>query len=513
MPQSPNDPDCAQKWHRGVEGQRRPDLGNGTFLNPILAGDHPDPSVLRDGEDYYMTFSSFEAYPGLLIWHSRNLVNWAPLTNALHRNIGSVWAPELIKHGGRYFIYIPTKHSAVPGSRSTSWVIWAEQITGPWSDPIDLELPGHIDPGHAVGEDGSRWLFLSKGDRIRLSDDGLSTVGAVEHVYDGWQYPDTWDVEGFALEGPKITRHGGYFYMISAVGGTAGPPTGHMVIVARSPTIHGPWENHPRNPVVRTSSTEEAWWSRGHATLVSTAAGQWWSAYHGYERGFWTLGRQTLLAPVTWSEDDWPEFGAADLSAPLPIPVATEHHSTRDGLPLSDDFTTDKYGMQWSFYNPGRTETARIMRHDGSLHLHASGTSPADSSPLTCIAGDQSYEITCTVEVDDGCRAGLLLFYDHQLYCGLSFDRQHFTTHQYGQDRAKSANPHGARMHMRLRNDRHIVSLHTSKDGANWTRFDRGMEVSGYHHNVRGGFSMLKPALFATGSGEARFRDFRYKAL
>ena len=182
-------PTCPEKpspdWRRGFDNQRVADLGDGCFLNPLIAGDHPDPAILKDGSDYYMTFSSFDSYPGLTIWHSRDLVNWQPRTAALIRNIGSVWAVSLEKHKGRYFIYIPTK-----GSPNSIWVIWADHIDGPWSDPIDLHMPNHIDPCHAVGEDGSRWLFLSGGDRIRLADDGLSTVGPVEHVYDPWHYPE-----------------------------------------------------------------------------------------------------------------------------------------------------------------------------------------------------------------------------------------------------------------------------------------------------------------------------------
>jgi hypothetical protein len=133
------------RWATTFEGQRKADLGDGTFLNPILAGDHPDPTILKDGKDYYMSFSTAENYPGLLIWHSRDLVSWRPLTTALRRNIGSVWAPELVKHAGRYFLYVPTKKTSAPGSKTTNWVIWADRIEGPWSDPIDLELPDHID--------------------------------------------------------------------------------------------------------------------------------------------------------------------------------------------------------------------------------------------------------------------------------------------------------------------------------------------------------------------------------
>jgi len=501
----------AVTWGRGLEGQRKADLGNGTFLNPILAGDHPDPAILKDGDDYYMTFSSFDAYPGVIIWHSRDLVNWTPRTAALKTNIGSVWAVSLARHNGRYFLYIPTKQTSVPGSKTTSWVIWADHIDGPWSEPIDLDLPHHIDPCHVVGEDGSRWLFLSGGDRVRLSDDGLSRSGEPEHVYDPWHYPEEWDVEGFSPEGPKVMRHGRYFYLITAVGGTAGPPTGHMVIAARSKSIHGPWEQHPRNPLVRTTSVDEKWWSRGHATVIDGPDGDWWAVYHGYENGFWTLGRQALLAPVTWTKDGWFDIGGGDLSKPLAKPKGGK--AGPHGIALSDDFSTDKFGLQWNFFSPSATETQRIRRENGVLHLTAAGEAPSSSSPLTFVVGDPAYEIECDIEIDPDARAGLLLFYDQKLYCGLGFDAKTFITHQYGIERGRPANPHGTRMKMRLRNDRHIVAFHTSKDGVTWKRFDRGMEVSGYHHNVRGGFLMLKPAIYAAGTGDVRFRNFVYRAL
>jgi xylan 1,4-beta-xylosidase len=158
------DPYAAMRWGRGFEGQRRADLGNGTYLNPIFAGDHPDPSLLRDGEDYYVTFSSFDAYPGLVIWHSRDLVNWRPVTAALRTPIGSVWAVSLVKHEGRYFLYIPARQG-----RQLDLGDPCRPDRGAMVDPIDLHLPDHIDPGHAVGEDGERWLFLSGGDRVKLA--------------------------------------------------------------------------------------------------------------------------------------------------------------------------------------------------------------------------------------------------------------------------------------------------------------------------------------------------------
>ena len=501
-------PAAAQTWRRGVDGQRVADLGDGRFLNPVMAGDRPDPAILKDGRDYYLTFSSFDSYPALVIWHSRDLVNWRPIGPALTRNIGSVWAVSLEKHDGRYFLYIPVKASP----RNGIFVIHAERIEGPWSEPIDLGLPNHIDPCHAVGEDGSRWLFLSGGDRVRLADDGLSTVGEVEHVYDPWRYPADWVVESFSREGPKIHRRGDWFYMLTAVGGTAGPPTGHMVIAARSRSIHGPWEQHPGNPLVRTRSEDERWWSRGHASLVEGPAGDWWSLYHGYEANYWTLGRQTLLDRVEWTPDGWFRMTGGDLSRPLPAPRGGG--PVPHGLPLSDDFASLALGTRWSFFRPRPDEGARARVADRTLHLRATGTAPVDSSPMLVVATDRAYRIECDVEIDPGVTAGLILFYDDRLYCGLGFDERRFVTHQYGQERGRPANPHGRGMRLRVTNDRHIVTYDTSADGGRtWTRFDRGMEVSGYHHNVRGGFLMLRPGLYAAGDGEARFSRFLYKGL
>jgi beta-xylosidase len=495
------------RWGRGIEGQRRGDLGDGTFLNPIMAGDRPDPTVLRDGDDYYMTFSSFDAYPGVVIWHSRDLVNWQPVGPALRTPIGSVWACELCRHEGRYYIYIPAR---TPERRSI-YVIHATDMRGSWSEPIDLDLPRHIDPGHVVGEDGERYLFLSEGDRVRLTRDGLACAGPVEHVYDPWRYPEDWDVETFAPEGPKLLRRDGWFYLVTAVGGTAGPPTGHMVIAARSRSIHGPWENAPDNPLVRTRSAQEKWWSRGHATLVEGPGGRWWMVYHGYENGFWTLGRQSLLDPIEWTEDGWFRALGGDLSQPLrkPLDLPGQSH----GVALSDDFSSDKLGVQWSFYDPAPGEEKRLRREHDALVMSAKGSEPRDSSPLSFIAGDPTYTVTVEAEIGPGARAGLLLFYNRRLYCGVGFDAQGMVMHRCGLERRMgNAGPVAARMFLRLRNDRHIVTLHTSLDGRSWRKFPVQMEVSGYHHNVAYDFLSLRPALYVAGAGAARFRNLQYVA-
>jgi len=500
LPQS-----STQTWARGIEGQRRADLGNGTFLNPIMAGDHPDPSILKDGDDYYMTFSSFDAYPGLMIWHSRDLVNWEPIGPALFKNVGSVWAPDLVKHKGRYYIYFP----GISPNRS-NYVIWADDIRGPWSAPIDLKLT-RIDPGHAVGPDGKRYLFLSAGELVQLSDDGLSVIGSPKKIYDGWKYPADWVVEAFAQEGPKVLRRGDYYYMVLAEGGTAGPPTGHMIVAARSKTIEGPWENSPYNPIVRTRSRDERWWSKGHGTLVEDRAGKWWIVYHAYENGYYTLGRQTLLEPIEWTADGWFRVAGADTAAPIAKPPG---ESVPHGIAFSDDFSGSKMGVQWSFYAGDESDRDRFRYEDGALVLKGKGSGPADSSPLWFVNGDHAYEMEVEVDADRSASAGLLVFYSRKLYAGLGFSAQNLRLHLYGMDRT-SAKPSGLgqRVWLRLRNDRHIVTLFYSVDGKSWERYDRAIEVSGYHHNVAYDFLSLRPALYASGSGEVRFRNFKYRSL
>ncbi|MEO8681719.1 MAG: family 43 glycosylhydrolase [Vicinamibacterales bacterium] len=496
---------ASNTWARGVEGQRKADLGNGYYLNPILPGDHPDPSILKEGADYYMTFSSFDAYPGLVIWHSRDLVNWQPVGPALFKNVGAVWAPDLVKHKGRYFIYFPGV-----GPYRSNYVIWADNIRGPWSEPIDLKI-GRIDPGHAIGPDGKRYLFLSGGYLAPLADDGLSVTGEVKKVYDGWQYPADWIVEGFAPEGPKVISKGDYYYMVLAEGGTAGPPTGHMIVAARSKSIEGPWENSPYNPIIRTQSASEHWWSKGHGTLVEAADGRWFIVYHGYENGFYNLGRQTLLEPIEWTADGWFRTATLDPAQPIAKPAG---EAVANGFAYSDDFSSNRMGLQWSFYKGTETDRERYRYENKSLVLKGRGKSPADSSPLWFVTGDQAYEIEVEIDADPGATAGLLLFYNQRLYAGLGYSATNFIMHSYGLDRPQAKPAHiGRTLHLRLRNDRHIVTIDYSVDGQHWDRYDRGMEVSGYHHNVGYDFLSLRPALYAAGTGEVRFRNFKYRAL
>lgn len=498
----------AMKRQRGLENRRIADLGNGTYLNPVLSGDYADPTVLRDGDEYFMTNTSHDANPGIVIWRSPDLVNWAPIGPMLVKPIGTVWAMDLIKHDGRYFIYIP----AFPNGGQSIMVMHAEHIEGPWSDPIDLRIP-RIDPGHVVGEDGKRYLFVNGGGRVRLSDDGLATDGdLVEGAYDLWRYPEDWIVEMYAPEGPKFLRRNGYFYLTAAVGGTAGPATSHMVVVSRSRSIFGPWEQCPHNPIVRTSSVAESWWSRGHATIVEGRESDWWLVYHGYENGYRTLGRQVLLEPLRWDDQGWPHALGGDLSKPLAKPKSNGKALAM--TPLSDDFSSNKFGTQWRFHKPGKDELQRARYEQGAVVIKAKGTSPTDCSPTTFCAGDRAYEIRVGLDEINSAQGGLLLFYSERLYFGFGFDGRALTTYAYGErhDWLK-IDIVSAAILLKITNDHHVVTMHYSSDGERWIKHPWQFEVSGAHQNILGGFLSLRPSLFSCGSGSVRFRDFRYRAL
>ncbi len=499
------------EWGTGIENQRKADLGNGTFLNPILAGDHPDPTLLKDGDDYYMTFSSFNSYPGIVIWHSRDLVNWQPIGPALYKNIGTVWALDICKYKDRYYIYIP---AAADGEPWSTYVIWADDIKGPWSDPINLNINGCIDPGHAVGEDGKRYLFVNGIRKIQLDESGLKTQGEIEHAYSPWRYPEHWIVENFAPEGPKITRRGEWFYLVTAVGGTAGPVTGHMVIAARSKSIHGPWEHCPHNPLVRTLSDEEPWWSRGHATLVEGPRGDWWMVYHGYENGYRTLGRQTLLEPIEWTDDGWFMAKGGDLSAPIKMPAQLDKPQ-RHGMSLSDDFTKNRFGILWAFHNPSSDEIKRVHYGQNYLRLGAKGSGPSNSSPMCCITQDRSYQAEVSFDLSPGAEAGLLLFYNHKAYVGIGHDGQSVKSFQYADEQAWARiSVKSQTIRFRITNDEQVITYHYSVDnGKNWIRHPTRMEVSGINHNVFGGFLSLKIGLYCAGQGTAKLTDFSYLAL
>jgi xylan 1,4-beta-xylosidase len=490
------------------------DLGNGFYLNPIFPGDYPDPTILRDGADYYLTHTPHDNSPGLIVWHSRDLVNWKAIGHALTAGLGEIWAPDFVKYKNRFYIYFPNR------TTRSNCVVAADQPAGPWSAPIDLKV-GNIDPGHIVGEDGNRYLYFSDGNMVRLAEDGLSTVGAVRKVYDGWPYPEDWRVECFCLESPKLIRKGDYFYLISAQGGTSGPATSHMAVAARSKSVFGPWENSPYNPVIHTRSSAETWWSKGHASLVDTPSGGWYVVYHAYKNNRRTLGRMTLLEPIDWTADGWPSLPeGSDPARPIPMPPGDNVGSTID---RQIDFETDFRACRWQANGP--FDPVRYSFSGNRLRMKPRGEDPAGSGPLLFMPHHDRYQAAVEVTINPAAASlggvpsaglsrsqGLMLYYGPQFYygCGLGSDGLYVYTER---GRRKVAGlPPGGFVHLKIVNDDQTVGLYSSPDGTTWARVEGARDVSPYQTNLLRGFRSLRIALFSCGGGavETEFRNFVY---
>jgi xylan 1,4-beta-xylosidase len=470
------------------------------FINPIFSGDYPDPSLLVDGNDYYVVHSSFEYYPGLTIWHSKDLINWTPVTSALTKYIGSVWAPDLVKYKNKYYIYFP--------ANNTNYVVTADSMDGPWSDPIDLKV-GNIDPGHVVDNEGKRYLYFSSGGYIPLSEDGLSVVGELNHAYDGWPIPREWTIECFCLEGPKLVKRGDYYYLTVAEGGTAGPATGHMVISARSKSPLGPWENSPYNPIIRANDNSEKWLSVGHGTIFEDATKKWWMIFHGYENGHYNMGRQTLLSPLEWTEDGWFRIpGNIKIDEYINKPEVIDSHEV---FSLNDNFEGNTLKPHWKFF--GEYDTSRFHLADNSIVIKAKGSSVAESSPLLCMPSDHSYIAQVELEIEGDAIGGLVLFYNQKAYSGILADSENILANLRGWQFPTEKEVINNHVYLRLKNNNNTVDMYYSIDGENWIKIENSIEVSAYHHNVLSDFLSLRIGLCSMGDGQVRFKNFVYKPI
>jgi beta-xylosidase len=468
-----------------------------TYRNPILGGDHPDASPIRVGDDFYLTHSSFDYAPGLLIWHSRDLINWRPVAAALRRYYGNVYAPYLCEYQGHFYIYFPAD--------GRLRVVHADHPTGPWSEPVDLGISA-IDPAH-IAENGRRFLYMAGGQMAELTADGLAVKTPPRTVLEPWPVPATTRMECTCLEGPKLLWHNGYFYLNVAEGGTGGPATSHSVVSARSRHADGPWEFSPYNPVVHTANRDDRWLSLGHGRLVDTPGGKWYITVHSYENGYRTLGRQLLLLPVEWTPDGWfriPSGVTADSAIPMPIPGSSQ----QPFVDPSDNFTTPELGLQWGFWH--EYDPTRFTTGNGALALQARGKSLADTSALTTPVGGHSYTVEIDVEADPGCESGLLLFYDPQHATGILLSSEGIGARLASGYIPSRQQKGTARATLRIVNDRQEIDFYYRLPGQSWRKSQESAEISGMHHNVLGGFLDVRPAVYACGSGKATFRGFRY---
>ncbi|MEU0053109.1 glycoside hydrolase family 43 protein [Streptomyces sp. NPDC006309] len=338
-----------------------------TYDNPVLPGFHPDPSVCRAGDDYYLVCSSFEYVPAVPLFHSRDLVHWRQIGNVVDRPeqlalsddvpaSGGIYAPTIRHHDGRFYVI-----TTAVGAGGT-FLVTADRPEGPWSDPVWIDLPG-IDPDLAWDEDGNCWCAMA-GVTVARIDPGTGKV--LEGPLPMWSGTGLADPEA-----PHLYRIGDRWYLLLAEGGTG---LGHGVSVARARSPRGPWEPAPGNPLLSHRGTGLPVQCTGHGDLVQAADGSWWMVLlgtrpRGWFPGFHVLGRETFLVPVEWS-DGWPEAGAVRERHPAPAVWAPVEQP-----PVRDDFTGTELAPHW--ISPHRRPEGcwSLTERPGRLTLAATGDS------------------------------------------------------------------------------------------------------------------------------------------
>ena len=363
------------------------------YQNPVIPGFAPDPSVCRVGDDYYLVTSSFEYFPGIPVYHSRDLVNWTHVGNALQRaeefplmavgDSGGVWAPTIRWHEGRFYVTATLeKHG--------NFIVTAEDPAGAWSSPVWLPEIGGIDPS-LFFEDGHAWYCTN--DRLDPAQEAITAqeidvatgriIGARHTLWTGFG--------AHFLEAPHIYHIGDWYYLLAAEGGTFWT---HMITVARSRSLTGPYEGCPHNPIL-TNACDTRWevLCTGHGDLVEDSAGHWWMVHLAVRlarRTMGHLGRETFLTPFHW-EDGWPVCDHADkyatlnedgpLSAPQqPLPAFTA------------DMSRTTWEPQWMFLR--QPDMARHQRIPGEIRLTGSPATLADPAPTFAALRPMGFNVT-----------------------------------------------------------------------------------------------------------------------
>ena len=460
-------------------------------FSKIFSGNFADPTILAENGKYYMTCSSFKYFPGLSLYESSDLKCWKKLKNLVSGGVKDIWSPELCKIGERYFVYF--------SADGENYALFSDRMDGEWSAVRRIGAKGLIDPGYIREEEtGENWLFFSGGYAARLSDYGFSLKSAPEKIYPFFDIPQDWECEGIYPESPKLFRRGEYYYLTIAQGGTAGPPTSHMSVMMRSKSLQSGWELSPYNPILHTRSALEPWWSVGHATPFYCYDGKWRMILHGYRRSQREDGRMLLLCDASWDKENW-LFAEDTTLAPCP-----QVKRNFDFAKMSDHSVFEYF----SYY--GQSIARRTECTGQGLSLHGCGEGLCDCMPLLYndVGGDYEMEVSLRTDSDDAF-AGITFYYNEACFVGIGVKRgclctfNRGETHDFG---AISANA----ITLKVRKKRGVVSYFYD-DGKGFVKLPVSDDVSGFHHNVYGGFLSLRPGMFCAGKAIAIFSAFSIK--
>ncbi|GLW29076.1 glycoside hydrolase family 43 protein [Actinoplanes regularis] len=368
--------------------------GHHMIQNPVLPGFHPDPSIMRVGSDYYIATSTFEWYPGVRVHHSTDLVDWRPLGGVLSEkrlldltgaaDSGGVWAPNLTyAYGLFHLLYTDVATFAGGYWDPQNYLVTARHITGPWSDPVVLHGRG-FDASLFHDEDGTTWMLSMRADwrpgRNRFAGISIQRydhrerrlVGPEQVIFEG--------TEAGLTEAPNIYRKDGWYYLVTAEGGTTWT---HQVTVARSRRLLGEYEVDPAGPMLTSAGDPDLTLQKaGHGSLVQTPAGEWYLA-HLAARPYLpsrrcVLGRETALQKVEWPAGGWPRVQggtpAEQVPAPAGVTAAPRPVSTEQAE--DDHFDAPTLGANWStLRRPATPDWVELSARPSYLRIRG-GQSP-----------------------------------------------------------------------------------------------------------------------------------------
>ena len=401
------------------------------YKNPIIPGFNPDPSICRVGEDFYLVTSTFEFFPGVPIYHSKNLVNWELINYCLAKDSqlhlegaeasGGIYAPTIRYHEGVFFM------TTTNVSNGGNFIVHTKDIYGKWSEPSYVDQGG-IDPSLFWDDDGTCYFVsngLDENERVSIYLCQLDPFTGKKHTPTklisygcGGRYP----------EAPHIYKKNGYYYLMLAEGGTE---YGHMETIQRSKNIYGPFEKCPHNPILTHRDTPGPIQATGHADLVEDQNGSWWLVCLAIRpiknMQLHHIGRESFLAPVIWDEHGWPVVGnngTIDFEMEGPLPGPAQMPVSHD---FFDSFDKDALDLNWSFVRNPKREN--YLLENGRIALK--GDKDTLSTPLghpTMIAVRQpEFDIEATVELEgeikEGQASGLSAFYNNDYHYDIFITR------------------------------------------------------------------------------------------
>ncbi len=336
-----------------------------TYRNPVLPGFYSDPTICRVGEDYYLITSTFSYFPGLPVFHSKDLIHWEQIGHVVERSDQfpdglNIFAPTLRYQEGIF--YLISTNVADRGN----FFMTAKNPSGPWSDPVWIDISG-IDPDLFFDDNGRAYVISSTFELSEVDLEIGKTIGKKRKVWNGTggRYP----------EAPHIYKKDGFYYLIAAEGGTE---EAHSITVARSNSVWGPYIDNPANPIVghaNVAGMGNPIQGVGHGDLVLAHDQTWWMVLHGYRSvaGYpphHTLGRETCLVPVSWPFGGWPVVnGNGTISADMR--VHTLPKQSPKPIPDQVDFSKGP-GLEWNFIYPHRPSAYSLGDKEDSWILRGS---------------------------------------------------------------------------------------------------------------------------------------------